>query len=220
MTLRHKYVWLALDEATFGEQSLASWSWDETGSRPSDAREAPYPRYRRPPSRNGFFDPAHDPSERDWRVIERAHFVYLANVAVRGRAKSYNVETDLALRSEVCSWADPEAERRTFDARVAASSASLDSARRARLALASRRPEKRSQVVEVFTRNPDVVAEVLHRARGRCEACGLPAPFVRAVDGSPYLEIHHRVRLADGGEDTVENALACCPNCHRAAHFG
>jgi 5-methylcytosine-specific restriction protein A len=28
------------------------------------------------------------------------------------------------------------------------------------------------------------------------------------------------VMLAEGGEDTVENALALCPNCHRRLHFG
>jgi hypothetical protein len=28
------------------------------------------------------------------------------------------------------------------------------------------------------------------------------------------------VPLARGGEDTVENAVAVCPNCHREAHFG
>ncbi|MGE8574311.1 MAG: HNH endonuclease signature motif containing protein [Burkholderia contaminans] len=28
------------------------------------------------------------------------------------------------------------------------------------------------------------------------------------------------VQLADGGEDTTENAVAVCPNCHRRAHCG
>jgi len=26
--------------------------------------------------------------------------------------------------------------------------------------------------------------------------------------------------LAEGGKDTVENAAALCPNCHKEAHFG
>ncbi|OOL15317.1 hypothetical protein BXQ27_32765, partial [Klebsiella aerogenes] len=26
--------------------------------------------------------------------------------------------------------------------------------------------------------------------------------------------------LSNGGEDSVENAIALCPNCHRQAHFG
>jgi len=38
--------------------------------------------------------------------------------------------------------------------------------------------------------------------------------------GTPYLEVHHRVPLAENGEDTVENAVAICPNCHRKAHDG
>ncbi|MHC1750389.1 MAG: HNH endonuclease [Cellulosilyticaceae bacterium] len=53
-----------------------------------------------------------------------------------------------------------------------------------------------------------------------CERCGATAPFIRASDGTPYLEVHHKIRLADGGEDTVENAMTVCPNCHRELHLG
>jgi hypothetical protein len=45
----------------------------------------------------------------------------------------------------------------------------------------------------VFARNPYVVAEVLIRAYGACEACGSTAPFRRRTDDSPYLEVHHRM---------------------------
>ncbi|WP_250520707.1 HNH endonuclease signature motif containing protein [Caballeronia sp. NCTM1] len=72
----------------------------------------------------------------------------------------------------------------------------------------------------VFNRNPYVVAEVLLRAKGICEACGSSAPFRRRSDNTPYLEVHHLKPLADGGDDTVANAIGVCPNCHRAAHFG
>ncbi|MDH7515993.1 MAG: HNH endonuclease, partial [Bacteroidota bacterium] len=65
-----------------------------------------------------------------------------------------------------------------------------------------------------------VIAEVLARANGICESCRQPAPFRRASDGSPYLEVHHRVWLSRGGEDTVSNAVALCPNCHRRMHYG
>ena len=71
-----------------------------------------------------------------------------------------------------------------------------------------------------YRRNPDVVAEVLTRAAGICEECNNPAPFRRARDNSPYLEVHHIQMLADGGEDTVENAIAVCPNCHKKLHYG
>lgn len=93
------------------------------------------------------------------------------------------------------------------------------SSREARLATASKVPERILTTSISFRRNPDVVAEVLLRAEGKCEKCLQPAPFVRASDGTPYLEVHHRIPLAVGGEDTVANAIALCPNCHRAAHY-
>lgn len=89
-----------------------------------------------------------------------------------------------------------------------------------RLRNAPRIPEKLEVTRTEFQRNPDVVAEVYLRAKGICSQCNSPAPFKRRADGLPYLEIHHKVPLAAGGEDTVENAVALCPNCHRKAHYG
>ncbi len=62
-------------------------------------------------------------------------------------------------------------------------------------------------------------AYVLQEANGICECCGSPAPFEKD-DGSTYLEVHHLRTLADYGSDTVENAVAICPNCHRELHYG
>lgn len=107
-----------------------------------------------------------------------------------------------------------------FDAKVKKSILDSASARRARIRKAAKRPARRLVLAQVYVRNPDVVAEVLLRANGACEVCHRPAPFRRAKDSSLYLEVHHKVQLADNGEDTVENALAVCPNCHRKAHFG
>lgn len=89
-----------------------------------------------------------------------------------------------------------------------------------RLKKALRLPRLLTVTTTTYQRNADVVAEVLERANGVCERCGAAAPFIRVSDGTPYLEVHHKVRLADGGEDTVENAIAVCPNCHRELHFG
>lgn len=92
--------------------------------------------------------------------------------------------------------------------------------RQNRLKKAAKLPRKIQLLTGVYVRNPDVVAEVLHQAKGQCGRCRRPAPFSRKADGSPYLEVHHIQRLKDGGEDTVENAIALCPNCHRELHFG
>jgi hypothetical protein len=70
-----------------------------------------------------------------------------------------------------------------------------------------------------FVRDPKVSVSVLLQAHGACEVCDSPAPF-RNSDGHPFLEIHHVRPLASGGPDTVDNAIAVCPNCHRELHFG
>jgi 5-methylcytosine-specific restriction endonuclease McrA len=69
----------------------------------------------------------------------------------------------------------------------------------------------------VYERRADVKAWILRESGGVCELCRSAAPFV-GVDGEPFLELHHVEQLAFGGPDTVENAVALCPNCHRRLH--
>lgn len=57
----------------------------------------------------------------------------------------------------------------------------------------------------------------LKRAQGDCEYCGTKAPFM-TKKGSPYLEVHHILKLSDDGPDDPNYVASLCPNCHRAAH--
>ena len=41
----------------------------------------------------------------------------------------------------------------------------------------------------------------------------------RKESGEAYIEIHHVVPLSEGGEDSINNTVALCPNCHRALHY-
>jgi 5-methylcytosine-specific restriction endonuclease McrA len=107
-----------------------------------------------------------------------------------------------------------------FDSKVSRARRDTEENRRQRLKSAKTKPNRSSATVDVFDRNPDVVAEVLLRAEGNCECCNCPAPFIRKSDNTPYLEVHHTIFLAEGGDDTVENAEALCPNCHREKHYG
>jgi hypothetical protein len=107
-----------------------------------------------------------------------------------------------------------------FERKVFASAHDIQLNRLNRLSVAETHPKTTTATTTVFNRNPDVVAETLFRANGICERCNKPAPFKRRTDGSPYLEVHHVIALADGGEDSVKNAIALCPNCHREKHYG
>lgn len=66
-------------------------------------------------------------------------------------------------------------------------------------------------------RSPYVAAYAKRRANGHCELCQQPAPF-ETKKGEPYLECHHIEWLAKGGDDSIENTVALCPNCHRKMH--
>jgi 5-methylcytosine-specific restriction protein A len=59
---------------------------------------------------------------------------------------------------------------------------------------------------------------VQKRANGKCEGCGMSAPFTTA-SGKPYLEVHHIRRPSDSGPDHPQWVVAVCANCHRRAHY-
>ena len=85
---------------------------------------------------------------------------------------------------------------------------------------APKKPNRIAVTSYVYDRSADIIAEALIRANGGCEKCNSPAPFIRKKDGTPYLEVHHIVSLSNGGDDSMENVLAICPNCHRKEHYG
>lgn len=75
----------------------------------------------------------------------------------------------------------------------------------------------RSVITDTYYRDPIIARYAKERANGICQLCGMPAPF-NDKDGNPYLECHHIIWLSDGGEDTIENTVALCPNCHKRMH--
>ncbi|MDE5966863.1 MAG: HNH endonuclease [Lachnospiraceae bacterium] len=81
-----------------------------------------------------------------------------------------------------------------------------------------RNPEVREIKTKQYNRSVFVSAYTKRRAGKYCELCGEMAPFLDK-DGNPYLEIHHVVWLSNGGEDSINNTVALCPNCHKKMHI-
>lgn len=164
------------------------------------------------------------PAKRFYMQPMHSAYVDLPVHGWEGRSRTAVQRSDgsFFLEISVAPMVDP-ADSRTLqqdlNARVRAALTDAPEQRRQRLALAPKLPRVVTVTTTAFVRNADVIAEVLLRAAGRCESCLAPAPFLRKTDHSPYLEVHHKVRLADGGEDTVANAIALCPNCHRREHY-
>jgi len=72
--------------------------------------------------------------------------------------------------------------------------------------------------VAVYSRSQSVKDYVAARSNGRCEGCGVAAPF-HTAKGRPYIECHHIHRLSDGGPDHPRWVVGVCPNCHKRAHY-
>ena len=79
------------------------------------------------------------------------------------------------------------------------------------------KPGIREIKTTTFQRSEYVVEYAKRRANGKCQLCGHDAPF-KDKNGDAYLEVHHIEWLSKGGEDTIFNAVALCPNCHRKMH--
>lgn len=95
--------------------------------------------------------------------------------------------------------------------------ANIDELRAMALLRARRQAPERERVSVNRVRSLAIAKYVLRRSKGICEACDDPAPFMKS-DGSPFLEPHHMLRVADGGPDHPRNVIAACPNCHCRAH--
>lgn len=76
---------------------------------------------------------------------------------------------------------------------------------------------QKDRVSRVYNRSTEVVKETRKRANGICQYCKQPAPF-NDRKGNPYLEVHHVIWLSRGGEDSTDNTVALCPNCHTRMH--
>ena len=75
----------------------------------------------------------------------------------------------------------------------------------------------RYQTTSSYVRDRYISEYAERRAHGICQLCGQQAPFNR-INGEPFLETHHVIWLADGGDDSIENTVALCPNCHKKMH--
>jgi 5-methylcytosine-specific restriction endonuclease McrA len=75
-------------------------------------------------------------------------------------------------------------------------------------------PAYRNVLTKQCEYDQDVIELAKRLAAGKCDLCGNTASF-KNKDKDLYLETHHIARLSKGGEDTIENTVALCPNCHR-----
>jgi 5-methylcytosine-specific restriction protein A len=88
---------------------------------------------------------------------------------------------------------------------------------KARAGKAPKQPSQRATQGSAYIRDPHVAEYAKRLANGTCDLCQTRAPF-QNKQNDPYLECHHVIWLAKGGQDSIANTVALCPNCHRKMH--
>ncbi|WP_231478683.1 HNH endonuclease [Virgibacillus halodenitrificans] len=86
-----------------------------------------------------------------------------------------------------------------------------------RAKLSSGKPGSMKSYAKIFERDQFIVEYAKRWAKGYCQLCEKKAPFLDK-QGRPYLHTHHINWLSRGGEDTIGNVIALCPNCHERMH--
>jgi 5-methylcytosine-specific restriction enzyme A len=88
----------------------------------------------------------------------------------------------------------------------------------ARAKHASKKATSRVVTTNNYERNPFVTEYAKRWAAGICQLCENKAPF-KNKKGEPHLHTHHIIWLSRNGEDSTDNTVALCPNCHDRMHI-
>ncbi|MEV9503710.1 HNH endonuclease [Bacillus safensis] len=83
---------------------------------------------------------------------------------------------------------------------------------------ARRKSSKRKTISTTYERDPYVTEFAKRWAKGVCQLCDQPAPYLN-MNGEPHLHTHHIKWLSRGGDDSIYNTIALCPNCHDKMHI-
>jgi 5-methylcytosine-specific restriction enzyme A len=83
---------------------------------------------------------------------------------------------------------------------------------------ASGKSGRRTTTSTTYERDPYVTEFAKRWANGICQLCEQPAPY-HNKNGEPHLHTHHIKWLSHGGEDSIYNTVALCPNCHDKMHI-
>lgn len=82
---------------------------------------------------------------------------------------------------------------------------------------ASRKAATLNKVTKTFERDPNVIEYAKRWAKGICQLFDQLAPY-KNKKNKPHLHTYHIKWISKGGEDTIENTVALCPNCHDKMH--
>lgn len=218
LTIEREKAWVTTNLSTESKNfsNLNSWEWDEKS----------YPRYKRVPSRNGYYSPLLDKNG-EWRYIKKVHFSYLDEVLTKGLGPDHRTTSKHEV--EAMEYITMQTTRLTNQSNYLPISNDNDS-------MISQQYKYSTQgAIEGNTklvfhirreRNPAISKAKRNEALAlkgflQCEVCGFVTN--ENYDGFEYdiCEIHHKSSLSKTTEPKkteLKDLAILCPNCHRAIH--
>ena len=207
LTLMGGTVWVTTDASENEDRlsALRSWEWETKV----------YPRYKRPPSRNGTYSPLHD-EHGEWPTIQAAHFGYLDRVLTRPRVfdpRSVRRHEPLIVEylSITLQRSMPGVESALLpEAEVVSDAAGFweGSAVRVPVTRFERDRRARNECIRLYGSN--------------CVVCGMSFGNRYGPEMDGFIHVHHLVPLSEtrGGYsvDPERHLLPVCPNCHAVLH--
>jgi len=182
---------------------------------------------------------------RVFAVYDSNATVELTESNVHTHIKSSNLDEEDAVRVRITGFASQSAKGELMDSSVSDGENTIESggkdsptetrnhtpadskqlkALRERAEKNSRQPNTDTTTTSTtstnqYNRSNTVRQYAKKRANGKCEGCNSPAPF-RDKENKPYLHVHHLDELSEGGDDSPDNVVCLCPNCHYRIHHG
>jgi predicted HNH restriction endonuclease len=100
-------------------------------------------------------------------------------------------------------------------------SASLDDLFKAyQKRLGTKKPSRKATTQLTYERDALVVSIARKRSDQTCEIPSCESSPILLSNGEKYIEVHHIIPLALGGDDAIDNVACLCPNHHREIHLG
>ena len=214
-------VWMALDreqldetpQGTVSLNSEQSWQWETKD----------YPVYKYVPSRNGYYFPNADPSEKLLPIIWNLNAAFIKRIGDKGRRLRH--QSREAYQPAVLEFLRQELKQPIPEPRILPIAASkIETV----LPEEINEPENfyegtRKQIsVNAYERDPRARRVCLDRYDFRCAVCDQCMSEIYGTVAEELIHVHHLKPLSEIKEgyqvNPIEDLRPVCPNCHAVIH--
>ena len=218
-TIHKGATWMALDSeglSNFDDKRLVlensiGWKWDNWS----------YPKYKKVPSRNGFYVPSSDHKE-VWPTIKHFHFEFLAKVARKyewlriDSQRKHSSDWIIFLNRELKQYVPSPDYSNILQADDFQSPDEIDVQEK------YFEGKAKQVLVNAYERDPKARRKSIEHHGAICAACEFNFSEFYGEVGNGYIHVHHLFPISQRDQeyeiDPLHDLKPVCPNCHAIIH--